>query len=350
VDATHLKCVGATGEVWRIHCVYSLLSQQLRQVVVSSSQVAEQLKHFVLQAGAIYVHDSGYGYRDRVAQSLQAGAYTVTAFYPGSFPLQDEHARSFELIGWLKRQRARAGKGCSTSAFFCHEENIYPIRVIALRRSHEQTQQMQRRKREKASKKQKGIHSETLYLAGWLLLLTSLPATDWSAAEVLSLYRTRWHIELLFKRIKELLSQHRLRAHTQQSALASVYAIVVSWLMQQEVASEMRSVLWQVYAELQEDHSRMSEAPSQVLEQEEAAISQWQVQSWSVDLLRHQVRGSWTRQRLLGCLPLLKRHLTERRRQRPHRWQQAYHWLAGPQSRTDPSRRPARRARTTARD
>jgi hypothetical protein len=85
-DATHLKCVGVHGQVWRIHCLYSRLSLHLPQVVVTSTKVAENLKQLVLQAGSISGHESGYGDLDRVAQSVEAGAYTVTAFYPGSFP------------------------------------------------------------------------------------------------------------------------------------------------------------------------------------------------------------------------------------------------------------------------
>ncbi len=327
VDATNVKCVGVKGRVWRIHCVYSLLTQQLRQAVGSFTKVAEHLKHFALQAGAIYVHESGSGYRDRVAQSAEAGAYAVTAFYPGSFPLQDEHARDFEVIKWLKAQRARAGKICSTRAFFSHQEKSYEVRVIALHRTAEQTEQMRRQKCKKASKRQRGIQSETLYLAGWLLVLTTLPAADWSAVEVLSLYRARWHIELLFKRIKQLLSQHRLRAETEETALATVYAIVVSWVMQQEVACEMRSLLSQLYAQVQEEKKAMSEQMGKPLDEEEQAISEWQLQTWSVDRLRQQVRGSWTQQRLLNCLARFHRHFGLRRRKRPHRWQQAFCWL-----------------------
>lgn len=33
VDATHLKCVGLHGRTWRIHCMYSLLTMQIRQLV-----------------------------------------------------------------------------------------------------------------------------------------------------------------------------------------------------------------------------------------------------------------------------------------------------------------------------
>jgi transposase len=221
--------------------------------------------------------------RERVAQSAEAGAYAVTAFSPGRFPLQDEHARAFEVIKWLKAQRARAGKIWSTRAFFSHQEKSYEVRVIALRRTAEQTEQMRRQKCKKASKKQRGIQSGTWYLAGWLLVLTTLPAADWSAVEVLSLYRARWHIELLFKRIKQLLSQHRLRAETEETALATVYAIVVSWVMQQEVACEMRSLLSQLYAQVQEEKKAMSEQMGKPLDEEEQAISEWRLQTWSED-------------------------------------------------------------------
>ena len=167
--------------------------------------------------------------------------------------------------------------------------------------------------------------------------------------EVLSLYRARWHIELLFKRIKQLLNQHRLRAETEETALATVSAIVVSWVMQQEVACEMRNLLSELYTQLEEEKNAMSEQSSQPLDEEEGAISEWQVHTWSVDLFRQQVQGAWTRKRLLSCLPLLKRHFGERRRKRPHRWQQAYCWLVDPESTTGFQQRQGGRNTASAR-
>ena len=166
---------------------------------------------------------------------------------------------------------------------------------------------------------------------------------------MLSLYRARWHIELLFKRIKQLLNQHRLRAETEETALATVSAIVVSWVMQQEVACEMRNLLSELYTQLEEEKNAMSEQSSQPLDEEEGAISEWQVHTWSVDLFRQQVQGAWTRKRLLSCLPLLKRHFGERRRKRPHRWQQAYCWLVDPESTTGFQQRQGGRNTASAR-
>jgi len=352
VDATHLKCVGLHGRTWRIHCLYSLLTMQIRQLVVSSMKVAENLQHFVLQAGSIYVHDSGYGYRDRVAQATEAGAYTVTAFYPGSFPLEDEQAKSFEVVKWLKKQRARAGKICCISVFFRHGGKRYEARVVGLRRTEQQAQRMRRRKKKKAGQDHRKLQGETLYLAGWLLVLRTLPAADWSAQEVLSLYRARWHIEVLFKRIKQLLCQHILRAETEETARATVYAILVSWVLQHEVALELRANLQEMYLILEEEGKTMIEDPTNQERQEEPAISEWQVQALSVNLFRQQVQGVWSRQRLFDCLPLLRRHLGERRRKRPHQWQQVHRWLVDP-AKAGPSeagseRKTAVSARSTA--
>jgi len=40
------------------------------------------------------------------------------------------------------------------------------------------------------------VQADTLYLAGWVLLITTLPRAHWSAQQVLRLYQARWHIEL----------------------------------------------------------------------------------------------------------------------------------------------------------
>jgi hypothetical protein len=330
VDATHLKCVGLHGKTWRIHCMYSLLTQQIRQVVISSAKAGESLKHFALRAKCIYVHDSGYGYREQVAHSINAGAYMVGAVYPATFPLETEEGKCLDVTNWLKQQKARAGKICSISSYFVHQEKRYEIRFIALRRTKEQTAEMLRRKRRKAIRRkgpQKTLQPENIYMAGWLLVMTTLPALDWSAKDVLTLYRARWHIELLFKRIKQLLDQHCLRAETEETAKATIYAILASWLLQQHVANAMKTALKSMYQIIEQERDAMSEGSDQREGHEETAISEWQVQVLSVEVFRQQVRGSWSQQRLTRCLPQLERHLRIRSRKRPHRWQQVCTWL-----------------------
>jgi len=195
---------------------------------------------------------------------------------------------------------------------------------------------MCRRKKKKADQHHRKLQGDCLYLAGWVLVLTTLPAADWRAQEVLSLYRARWHIEFLFKRIKQLLHQHCLRAETEETAVATGYAIVVSWLLQQQVALERRALLNEMYLLLEEEKQMMSQEAPQQDGTEEPALSEWQLQALSVDLLRQQVQGVWSRQRLLSCLPKLRRQLGERRRKRAHHCQQVSQWLVDPGRGTRP--------------
>jgi len=97
---------------------------------------------------------------------------------------------------------------------------------VALRLTEKQRQDAQKRKRKKASQRGKKSKptAETLYLAGWLIVVTTLPASRWSAQEVLSLYRARWHIEFFFKRFKQLLDVHQVTCVHQERVQASILA------------------------------------------------------------------------------------------------------------------------------
>jgi len=61
VDATRLRQIGGSGDDWRAQLCFDLLAGRLGQVKVTDRHTAERLSHFAVQAGAIYVGDSGYG-------------------------------------------------------------------------------------------------------------------------------------------------------------------------------------------------------------------------------------------------------------------------------------------------
>jgi len=59
-------------------------------------------------------------------------------------------------------------------------------------------------------------------LAEWVLLFTTLPPALLPTATLAALYRVRWPVELVIKRLKSLLDINRLRAR-EHSALAALY-------------------------------------------------------------------------------------------------------------------------------
>lgn len=53
VDGTEVKCQGAKGELWRLHCAHNLLTGALAWVQVTTRQIGESLSLVPVQPGDI---------------------------------------------------------------------------------------------------------------------------------------------------------------------------------------------------------------------------------------------------------------------------------------------------------
>lgn len=197
IDGTHLKCRGAQGMVWRVHTAFDLLAGRVSELKVTDTSEAEHLKVFDLQAGDLVVTDRANSARERVVFVLKRLADLIVRLNPKQMPLEDEEGRSIDVVRWLKGQHAPGGRVCRRLVWISYEGQRYLLRLIALRLTPEQRERAQRRKKRLASKGQRQLQQDTLYLAGWLLLVTTLPPQQWSDQQVLSLYRARWHIEIV---------------------------------------------------------------------------------------------------------------------------------------------------------
>ena len=94
---------------------------------------------------------------------------------------------------------------------------------------------------ERASRKdqRKQLDPRTLACADHLILLTSLPPARFTVAQLGALYRLRWQIELLFKRLKSLLHLDRLPAKDADLARAWLHAhLLIALLVEDYIADE----------------------------------------------------------------------------------------------------------------
>jgi hypothetical protein len=116
---------------------------------------------------------------------------------------------------------------------------------------------------------------------------------------VTQIYRARWQIELLFKRMKQMMNMHVIRSKTPKSCESSLLAWLVIWALQEREAQEARAVLQQVHQCLN----------SPVFDMPEGDLSPWLLTDICLQTLSMAVRGYWTRARLDLCLPDLQRFL-----------------------------------------
>ena len=305
VDATRLAQLGGCGDDWRVHLVYDLLAARMGQVVVTDQHGAEHLAHFDPQPGDILVGDCGYGYRKNIAFARTKQADTVVRVYLPTFPLEAADGQPFDAVAWLL---AHHGALAEWTGFCRDRGHRYRVRVIARKLPTDMVTAARKRKATKAKKAKRKLTATTVALAGWLVVITTLDAT-WTATEVLRLYQARWQIELVFKRIKQLLRLAPLRCQKREALEASVRALLVAWALQEQVAAEVRALL--------PTGARDPQAP----------VSSWLLAGLSVQTLRQHVRGNWTIARIRACLSHLARFLVSSPRKRRQHEADVRAWL-----------------------
>jgi Transposase DDE domain len=314
VDATRLKEPGGCGDDWRLHLGYDLVAGRLLDVKVSDQHTAEGFTLFDWQAGDLVVADRGYCRRGQLAFVLRAGAQLVVRLAVWQVPLLDAHGEPFDVLSWLTQQGS-GQHACSVA--FEYEGRRFAGRLIACALPEEAAERARAKERKKASKQQRQLKEETLVLCGWLLLFTSVPTAQWSDEQVLALYRARWQIELVIKRMKQVLRLAQLRGKTAATNEATILALLVAWALQQSEAAHARQRLTEAI-----EHGALSRsAPAASATPPSAGqhtVSSWTVTALSVQTLRLLVQGYWTFARLRACLPYLQRYLCSRRRHRSH--------------------------------
>ena len=101
-----------------------------------------------------------------------------------------------------------------------------PVRIMASRLPEDKVLLAKERKMRTAQKKQTQIKDVTLVYCQWVILMTNLDASH-SAKSLFHLYRSRWQIELLFKRIKQSFGIKRLR----KASLEHSKLLIMLWIL-----------------------------------------------------------------------------------------------------------------------
>jgi len=335
IDGTHWKCFGPQGIVMRVHAAFDLLSGRLTQIKVTDCHEGEHLEVFDLQQGDLVVTDRANGLRKRIAFVLSKLADIVVRISPSKFPMEDEQGAPISVVDWLKGLNVLEGGTSSRPVWITYVHKRIKLRLIAFRLSQEQQQKAERRTKRKASKNQRKMQPNTLYFSGWVLVVTTLPKEHWSDQQILRLYQARWHIELLFKRIKQLLKRQSLRCKTVATAKPTITALLLGWVLLEQESATVRLALRDTMHCVQQIKEgkplgKLITAASWWQDNLDDPLSEWMLAEASFDLLCQQIRGSYTAERFRACLPRLQRFLSSGHRKRPHLYTQVCRWLGVP--------------------
>jgi hypothetical protein len=233
VDATTAQEPGATGIDWRVHYVVGLPSLVCDHVSVTGVRGGETLCRIPVRQGDVLLGDRGYSHRAGVDWVLSQGGDVIVRHQGANFPLLDRKGKDFDLLPALRTLRLH--QPGTWPVRFEHEGRFWDVELHAVRKSAAAAEQAREGLRQERGA---GLQPQTLELAEYVVVLTSLNPREVSATQVLALYRGRWQIELVFKRPKSLLGVGELAKYDPASAKAWLQAKLLTALLLERLERE----------------------------------------------------------------------------------------------------------------
>jgi hypothetical protein len=206
MDATIVPRAGKLGRdsggVWRVHAVFDLPNERFSMFELTDESEGERLDRAGVVPGEIRVADRGYVHVAHMRTVLEAGADVVLRTGWRQVRWLDADGAAIDLIAMFKASR----KSRIDRTIWIKQGATQPLemRLIAIKKPKAEAEAAKAKARRNASDRCRDIMPGTLIAAEWMIVLTSLNKTEWSADKVLDLYRVRWRIELAFKRLKSL--------------------------------------------------------------------------------------------------------------------------------------------------
>jgi len=221
-DGSSIQAPGATGTDYRLHIGIDLVTLEFTHLLITDKHTGESLKHYSLSQGDVAVVDRGLCHAPGIWEKQQEGADVIARYNPTIMPLYQDDGTPLEIKSILTKNSKATRMSFSVSARV-HSKNSSQNdslrklegHLIVLRLSEKEAKAARVRCRKQASKKsRKPPTPTTLFLAGFLMVFTTLSPKVLSSQILLELYRCRWQIEIAIKRLKSLLALDKLRSKT----------------------------------------------------------------------------------------------------------------------------------------
>ena len=240
IDGTSVPKMGRGAKrrnaLWRVHGAFDLPAERFSFFALTDEREGETLDRIPVVKGEIRIADRAYLQPDRIAKVLAGGGDVVVRGKWKGARWRDEKGGAVDLIGEL----GGAGSGRLDRPIWieCKGGGLLALRLIALRKPAKAAAAARRKARRDAQREGYTVSKATLKAADWLIVVTSLSMKEFSADDVLALYRLRWRIELAFKRLKSLIGLKSPPGEDERSAKPYVLAHLLVILLLEPLIDE----------------------------------------------------------------------------------------------------------------
>lgn len=241
VDASSVSEPGSTGSDWKVQYALNLADLQCDYFDLTDIRHGgETFRRVPVRSADIVLGDRVYASPPSVAHVVQAGADVIVRLNRQSLPLYDEQGLRMNLLEHLKQLETATPREYQARV---KAANGYWIkgRLIALRQSQEATRRARQKLKRRAQRSRLNLTTESLEYAEYFMLWTSLPESV-PRSQILELYRLRWQIELVFKRMKSILGLGHLPKKDPHSAQAWLAGKLFVGLLVERMIAAAKSI------------------------------------------------------------------------------------------------------------
>jgi len=190
----------------------------------------------------LLIADLGYFRIDTFGQISKKGAFFLSRHHVASKVRNVSSGKLIDLHTILEKATGDAYE--LPVLVGLTKENQVACRLICLRVSEEIANTRRRNHLKNAEKKGRTPSKEFLFMAGWTLMITNIPAEWLPAGMVRHLYRLRWQIELLFKQLKTTLKINSTNTAKEPRFRCELLGKLIVAILIQRVHSVSNIGLW----------------------------------------------------------------------------------------------------------
>jgi Transposase DDE domain len=217
LDGSVISEPGITGSQWRLHYSIDFPSLRADEVIVTPTKDGETLRRFTFAAGQIALADRGFANPPGVAHVQQSGAQIIVRMNLVTLPLYQSDGQRLDVLRCA--EGLQIGQ-CGAWPVWVHAgKQRIEGRLCAVRKSEDAALKARARVRKESQRGGSALQPQTLEAANYVFVFTTL-GESYPAQQVMELYRARWQIELVFKRLKSLAGLGHLKKHDPRSAKA----------------------------------------------------------------------------------------------------------------------------------
>ena len=214
IDASNVYQRGAVQKAFHLHYAVNLFTLSSDSFKITPQTQGETLKNFDLGKDTIVIADRAYATITGIEYCLENQTDFILRIKNKSFKLFNKDGKEVTLSSVLKDVSEQI---CDFILYYQSGKELKPLRFCAVKKTKEEIIAEQKRLRRKESRKQTTFFDDTKFTHNYFFVVTSL-GDEFTSKDIMDLYRSRWQVEMVFKRYKSILGTGSMPTRTEISS------------------------------------------------------------------------------------------------------------------------------------